>query len=118
MTGPLMKSFENRDVSLVPGSWVARYWYMKESCAASLPNNIPSRKYWLPMLETMLSHVGSWTLTGGRVGLKLTWQNAQVMPTVYGGSTLAGSSRYLASDHFWGSKFLLANSCSPMTPLE
>src|SRR6516162_4450542 len=51
MTGPLMKSFENRDVSLVPGSWVARYWYMKESCAASLPN-----KHSLP--EVLVADVG------------------------------------------------------------
>src|SRR6266853_5143616 len=91
---------------------------MNESCAVSEPNNMPSRKYWLPMLEAMFSHRGSWTSAGGRIGLKLTWQNAQAMPTLYGGSTLAGFSRYFASDHFCWSNFLLTNSCNPTTPLE
>ena len=69
-------------ISLVPGCCTVRYWYIHESCGMSLPNSIPSRKYWLPMFEVRVSHFGSCTSAGGLVGLKLTWQNAQDMPTL------------------------------------
>ena len=38
----------------------------------SEPNTFPSRKYWLPIFETILSQFGSCTSAGGRFGLKLT----------------------------------------------
>src|SRR5437764_8107242 len=113
-----MKSAGNRVVSLVPGDWLCRYCQAKVSFGMSKPNNIPSRKYWLPTWESRFSHFGSAGFFGGRLGLKAVWQKVQAIPTRYGGSTLLASSRYLSIDHFFASKFLFLKSCRPTTPLE
>ena len=105
-------------VSLVPGDWLCRYCQAKLSFGMSKPNNIPSRKYWLPMWESRFSHFGSAGFIGGRLGLKAVWHTVQAIPTLYGGSTLLASSRYLSMDHFFASKFLFLKSCRPTTPLE
>src|SRR3954467_5232275 len=116
--GPLMKSDGKRVVSLVPGDWSCRDCQAKGSFGMSKPNNIPSRKYWLPMWESRFSHFGSAGSFGGRLGLKAVWHAVQAMPTLYGGSTLLASSRYLSTDHFFASKSLFLKSCRPTTPLE
>src|SRR5712671_5189142 len=113
-----MKSAGKRVVSLVPGDWLCRYCQAKVSFGMSKANNIPSRKYVLPMWESRFSHFGSAGLFGGRLGLKAVWHIVQAIPTWYGGSTLLASSRYLSMDHFFASKFLFLKSCRPTTPLE
>src|SRR3954462_12103056 len=113
-----MKSDGKRGVSLVPGDWLCRYCQAKVSFGMSKPNNIPSRKYWLPMCESRFSHFGSAGFFGGRLGLKAVWHRVQAIPTRYGGSTLLASARYLSMDHFLASKSLFLKSCRPTTPLE
>ena len=101
----------------VPGDWLCRYCQAKVSFGVSKANNIPSRKYWLPMWESRFSHFGSAGFFGGRLGLKAVWHRVQAIPTRYGGSTLLASSRYLSIDHFFASKLSFLKSCRPTTPL-
>src|SRR5918911_306931 len=54
----LIWSVLTREVSMVPGCWLARRWWRKLSGFVRFANAIVGIQYWLPMIEERFSHLG------------------------------------------------------------
>src|SRR5689334_10589738 len=72
-------------VSSVPGAHEWKTW-KRGSCGDSLPPKILStRRYWLPGIIAMFSHVGAFGSAGGFSASRPVWHAAQVVPSKNGG---------------------------------